>query len=65
MGGECSRCGYNEHYAALQFHHVNPEEKDVGWNKLRLRSWEKIDAELEKCEILCANCHAVEHALSG
>lgn len=64
MGGCCSKCGYSEHPAALQFHHIDPEEKDVAWNKLRLRSWDKIVLELEKCMILCANCHAVEHAVS-
>lgn len=61
-GGRCNRCGYDQHYAALQFHHVEPSEKDVSWAKLRLRSWTKIEAELDKCELLCANCHAVEHA---
>lgn len=61
-GGRCCRCGYDRHYAALQFHHLDPRQKDVSWAKLRLRSWTKIRAELDKCELLCANCHAVEHA---
>lgn len=60
-GGRCARCGYDRYYGALHFHHVDPKIKDVSWNKLRLRSWDKITEELDKCEILCANCHAEEH----
>ena len=60
-GGHCSRCCYDKYYGALQFHHRNPEEKDVNWTKLRLRSWDKITEELDKCDLLCANCHAEVH----
>lgn len=63
-GGKCVQCGYDEHYAALDFHHRNPEEKDVSWNKLRLRSWDKIKLELDKCDLLCANCHRIIHSTS-
>jgi hypothetical protein len=61
-GGSCLTCGYSEHYAALQFHHREPENKDVVWNKLRLRSWDKIVKELDKCDLLCANCHSIVHS---
>lgn len=65
-GGCCQRCGYNQYYGSLQFHHINPLEKDVSWTKLRLRSWDKIVSELDKCDLLCANCHAeVHHELRG
>ena len=58
----CSRCGFS-HPAAIQFHHRNPLEKDVeisiavrnGWGKTHLLR------ELEKCDILCANCHFILH----
>lgn len=63
-GERCCRCGYDEHPAALQFHHLDPKEKDVSWTKLRLRSWEKIQKELDKCILLCSNCHAIEHSKS-
>ena len=62
LGGKCSRCGYNNHYAAMQFHHV--EKKDFAWNKLRLLNWERTKEELDKCVLLCANCHAIVHSLN-
>jgi len=61
-GGKCIRCGYGEHPAALQFHHTDPSTKDTNWTKLRLRSWDKIKRELDKCVLLCANCHSIEHS---
>ena len=62
--GKCTICGYNAHPAALDFHHTNPQEKEVTWDKLRLRSWDKIIIELDKCVLLCANCHRIEHSKS-
>jgi len=64
MGGKCTLCNFTGHPAAFHFHHTNPEEKDCNWNKLRLRSWSRILLELEKCQLLCANCHAVQHTQS-
>jgi hypothetical protein len=64
MGGSCVRCGYNDHPAALQFHHLDPSTKLTGWTKLRLKSWNKITEELQKCIMLCANCHSIEHTFS-
>lgn len=60
---KCNRCPQN-HPATLQFHHNDPTRKELaiavavtnGWSK------KKIMAEMEKCEVLCANCHAIEHA---
>lgn len=60
-GGCCTKCGYDKYYGALQFHHLNPSEKDMDWNKIRRYKWEKIEEELDKCVLLCANCHAEEH----
>jgi hypothetical protein len=61
-GGSCIQCGYNRYYGALEFHHLDPNEKDCQWDKLRLKAWSKITAELDKCVMLCANCHREEHA---
>jgi len=63
LGGKCVKCGYNKHYAAMHFHHTSPENKSFVWSKLRLTSWKKITKELDKCALLCANCHATYHSL--
>lgn len=46
---------------ALDFHHRDPSEKEFDWNKLRKRSWESIAFELDKCDLLCSNCHRESH----
>lgn len=62
LGGLCMRCGESDlHPALYDFHHRNPENKDVGWNKLRLRAWNRIKQELDKCDLLCCKCHRLEH----
>lgn len=60
-GGRCSKCGYDNSTKALQFHHRNPKEKSFEVNKTRTVSWKKMKKELDKCDILCANCHAELH----
>lgn len=60
-GGKCQKCGYDKHYGALEFHHINPSEKDCDWSKLRLKNWSKIKEELDKCICVCANCHREIH----
>lgn len=60
-GGKCEVCGYDKFYGALEFHHVNPKEKEFDWKKLRLRNWESIKFELDKCVCVCANCHREIH----
>lgn len=56
-GGGCVICGYNRFTGALDFHHVvGPKEFSVG-NIGYSRSWENLRKELNKCVLLCANCH--------
>lgn len=63
-GGCCSKCGYNKCESALEFHHLDPSEKDFGiGSKGYTRSWEKVKKELDKCVLLCANCHRETHEL--
>lgn len=56
----CSRCGFSD-YRALQFHHLSSKTMNIadavrkGWSIKRLRD------EIEKCEIICSNCHSIEH----
>jgi len=61
FGGKCCKCGYCKNYTALEFHHINPKEKDFVWTKLRELPWVKIIKELKKCTLLCANCHRETH----
>jgi hypothetical protein len=62
LGGKCTRCGYNRCPWALQFHHKDPSEKDFQIAAKSRQAWDKVKAEVLKCELLCANCHAEEHA---
>ena len=63
MGGKCCLCGYNKSNWALDFHHLNPTEKEFSFGGLRAscKSWEKITNELKKCILVCANCHREIH----
>jgi len=61
-GGKCQECGYNKAKTALEFHHLDPNEKDFGIAaKGHTRSWEKIKIELDKCIMVCSNCHREIH----
>ena len=61
-GGRCLICGYNKSPAALEFHHLDSSKKDFGISAQGYtRSWEKVKKELNKCVLLCANCHREIH----
>src|SRR3989338_9159731 len=64
-GGKCGRCGYSRCIEALEFHHVDSSQKDFGISQDGYtRSWERVRQELDKCVLLCANCHRELHASS-
>lgn len=60
--GKCTCCGYDKCYAVLEFHHVNPNEKNKDFKFSNCQSWEKIVEEIRKCICVCANCHREIHA---
>ena len=60
-GGKCENCGGVFHPAAFDFHHVNPEEKEFTPSDMKGWKWERQKEELDKCVLLCSNCHRVEH----
>ena len=60
-GGECFDCKTNYHYSVYEFHHLDPKGKDMNWTKMRLVSHKKRKEELDKCVMLCANCHRMRH----
>ncbi len=62
LGGKCFFCGYDRSYAALDFHHIDESSKKFGLSQDGLtRSWEKTKLELDKCILVCANCHREIH----
>lgn len=58
----CTRCDEN-HPAVLDFHHRDPSEKEgqIGEMLGNLKSKESILKEIDKCDVLCANCHRKHH----
>ncbi len=62
LGGKCSSCGFIGHPSVFDFHHTNPKEKDKNFTSMKNWSFDKIKKELDKCILLCANCHRLEHS---
>ena len=63
-GGKCQHCGseVNENnYVIFDFHHTNPSEKENNPNNIYRYGREIVKKELDKCIVLCANCHRLEH----
>lgn len=62
-GGKCSSCGYNKYIGALEFHHRVPDNKDFEISNRNIsKKWEVVKKELDKCDLLCANCHREVHS---
>lgn len=61
-GGKCVSCGYNKCNAALEFHHLDPSQKEFSMNHQKGTTFnDKIRKELDKCSLLCSNCHREVH----
>jgi hypothetical protein len=60
-GGKCCKCGYSGCVGSLHFHHLDPVKKDPDWKKMRTWKFDRIKKELDKCELVCANCHGEIH----
>lgn len=61
LGGKCSICGYNKCLAALDLHHLDGNNKEFTISGGNLKSFEKLKPELDKCVVLCSNCHRELH----
>lgn len=59
---ECIICGYNRCRRSLTFHHVDPESKSFAVAGSETRAWEAVKKEVDKCVLLCHNCHGEVHA---
>lgn len=59
-GGKCQICDYNKSISALHFHHLDPNEKDFSISGKSL-SFDKLKLEVDKCILVCSNCHSEIH----
>lgn len=61
-GGKCHFCGYSTYFGALDFHHIDPSTRSFGLSMDELyKSWAAIIKELDKCVLVCSNCHREIH----
>lgn len=63
IGGiKCNKCGFTHStFAPFDFHHIDPSTKDVSISDAINRSWNNLVKEVDKCILLCATCHRLEH----
>lgn len=64
LGGECKKCGWKGDPSGFDFHHRDPNEKEFNASAQTITSisWELAKEELDKCDLLCALCHRLEHS---
>lgn len=63
-GGKCEICGYDKCLGSLQFHHLDPNKKEFNPSREYNKSNPNMDdlkKEVDKCQLLCANCHSEIH----
>ena len=60
-GGKCEICGYDKCVDALEFHHLNPDEKEFGLSNVDTRALSILKKEADKCILICSNCHREIH----
>lgn len=62
-GGKCFFCGYSKHQGSLEFHHMEQKSKNFQISSARMTTFdERVIAELDKCILVCSNCHKEVHA---
>lgn len=61
IGGQCKRCGYKTCQQALHFHHIDPSTKLFEIAGSYNMKKERVEAEIKKCILICANCHSELH----
>jgi predicted HNH restriction endonuclease len=60
-GGKCHDCGGEFHQACYDFHHMDSNEKASNVGSLMSASWDVVRKEIDKCVLLCSNCHRIRH----
>ncbi len=61
LGGECAQCKLSYMFGRLQFHHEDPSKKITTVARLSSSSEEKFWTEVNKCILLCEDCHIEHH----
>lgn len=59
-GGKCTKCGYDRCIDALEFHHLRDKDESASYVVMKW-SWERAKKELDKCQLVCSNCHREIH----
>lgn len=60
LGGKCKECGETNIFK-MSFHHIDPLKKEINFNDYRWTRWSVTKKELDKCDLLCQNCHRKIH----
>src|SRR5690348_15620190 len=55
----CFDCGYNKHPSALEFDHLRDKFKDISDMVKNGFSIKRLQEEIDKCEVVCSNCHRI------
>lgn len=61
-GGVCALCGYDRCNKSFEFHHVEPVKKRFTISQGLQKQWQYLKRELDKCILLCKNCHVEVHS---
>lgn len=61
LGGKCASCGFDKYVSSMDFHHVDAPKKDFSLSG-RTIAWDRMKQELDKCVLLCSNCHRAVHS---
>lgn len=61
FGNVCAHCGIVDDPCVYDLHHVDPSKKEEGIGRMMDRKWETILPEIQKCIMLCSNCHRKVH----
>lgn len=61
LGGQCMHCQFRGHYVAFDFDHKDPSHKSFKISGHAILRWSELQKELDKCNLLCSNCHRIKH----